>query len=134
MARGAIGIADFQFDSVDLEDELSSVTLTFDVPPADITAFSDAYGNAVAGKPTARMDVAGSWDVDAGAGDITIFGELGSAAKTWEFEPSGAVGYNGYAIVTSYSITATVTDAVKYTASFQHNGSTAAGGQAPTRE
>jgi len=134
MARGAIGSADFAWHAVDLEDELSSATLTFDVPPADITAFSDSYGNAVAGKPTARIDVAGSWDPAASQGDATIFGDLGAAGQTWDFEPDGTTGYNGYAIVTSYSVTASVTDAVKYTASFQHNGNAAAiDGAAPTR-
>jgi len=134
MARGAIGLADFSFDSVSLEDELNSVTLTFDVPTADITAFSDSYQVPVAGKPSAKMDIAGSWDPAASQGDITIFGELGLEAEEWDFEPDGSTGYNGYAICTAYSITATVNDAVKYTASFAHNGGSAPiDGNAPTR-
>ena len=134
MARGAIGLADFVFNSVALEDELSSATLAFDVPAADITAFTDTYQNVVVGKPSAKMDVAGSWDPAASQGDATIFAALGGAALTYDFEPDGTTGYNGYAVVNSYSITATVTDAVKYTASFQHNGMAAAiDGAAPTR-
>ena len=134
MARGGVGAADFAFDSVTLEAEVNTVTLNFDVPTGDITSFSDAYQNVVAGKPAATIDIAGSWNGAAGAGDVTIFGELGSAAKAWDFEPAGATGYDGYAVVTSYSITASVTDAVKYTASFQHNGASAAiAGTAPSR-
>ena len=134
MARGSIGSADFVFNSVALEDELNSATLAFDVPTADITAFSDTYQNVVAGKPAAKMDVAGAWDPAASQGDATIFAALGGAALTWDFEPDGTTGYNGYAVVNSYSVTASVTDAVKYTASFQHNGTAAAiDGAAPTR-
>lgn len=134
MARGAIGSADFSFDMVDLEDELDTVTLTFDVPAPEITAFTDAYGNVVAGKPTARIDISGSWDPTASQGDDTIFGELGQVGQEWDFEPDGTTGYDGFAVVTSYSITASVTDAVKYTASFIHNGQNAAiDGDAPDR-
>lgn len=134
MARGAIASADFSFDSVVLEGEVNSVTLTFDVPPADITSFTDAYQNVVAGKPSAKFDIAGSWNPTAAQGDATIFGELGQEAEEWDFEPDGTTGYNGFAVVTNYTITASVTDAVKYTASFQHNGGAAAiDGAAPTR-
>ena len=134
MPRGSIGSADFVFNSVALEDELSSATLNFDVPSADITAFTDAYQNVVAGKPSAKMDVAGSWDPAASQGDATIFAALGGVALTWDFEPDGTTGYNGYAIVTAYSITAAVDAPVTFTAGLRHNGqSAAADGLAPTR-
>ena len=42
MARTHGKDADFSFDSVALEDELSSVTLNFTVPEADVTSFSDS--------------------------------------------------------------------------------------------
>ena len=48
MARAHGKDADFSFDSVSLEDELSSVSLNFTVPEADITSFSDAYQNFLA--------------------------------------------------------------------------------------
>ncbi len=126
--------ADYTYHSVSLEDELNSITLNFEVPPADITAFSDAYQNSLAGKPKASMDIAGSWDPVAAQGDATIFGDLGAAAQTWDFEPDGTTGYNGYAIVTGYSITASVNAAISYRASLVHNGTAAAAdGAAPTR-
>ena len=134
MARGAIGVANIAFDGVQIEDEVSSVTLTFDVPPADVTSFTDVTQNVVAGKPSAKLDISGSWNPTAAHGDATIFGELGLEAEEYDFEPDGTTGYNGFAVVTSYSITASVTDAVKYTASFQHNGGAAAmDGALPTR-
>ena len=134
MARTHGKDADVAFDSVQIEDELNSTTLNFEVPEAEITAFADAWQNFLAGKPTATLDVAGSWDPAASQGDVTIFGELGLEGEEWDFEPDGSTGYDGFAIVTSYSITAAVNAPITYTASFRHNGgSAAADGAAPTR-
>ena len=104
MARTHGKDADFTFDSVAIEDELSSVSLNFTVPEADITAFADTYQNFLAGKPTATLDVSGFADLASSQGDVTIFGELGLEGEEWDFEPDGTTGYNGFAIVTSYSI------------------------------
>tara|TARA_Y100000310_G_scaffold173281_1_gene173465 strand:- start:135 stop:542 length:408 start_codon:yes stop_codon:yes gene_type:complete len=134
MARTHGQNADISFDSVALEDEANSVTMTMDVPEAEITAFADPWGNFLAGKPNATLSIDGAWDPAGGAGDITIFGELGQEAEEYDFEPDGSTGYNGFAIVSSYSITATVGDAISYSAAFRHNGgSAAADGAAPTR-
>jgi len=134
MARVHGKDADFSFDSVAIEDELNTATINFEVPEADITAFADAWQNFLAGKPTATLEAAGSWDGASGAGDITIFNELGLEAEEYDFEPDGATGYDGFAIVTSYSVTAPVNGPVTYTLSLRHNGgSAAADGAAPTR-
>ena len=134
MARTQGKDADFAFDSVAIEDELSSATLNFTVPEADITSFSDSWQNFLAGKPTATLDVSGFADLASSQGDVTIFGELGLEGEEWDFEPDGTTGYNGFAIVTSYSITSTVGGPITYSASFRHNGgSAAADGAAPTR-
>jgi len=134
MARVHGKDADVSFDSVAIEDELNSVTLNFSVPPAEITAFADAWQNFLAGKPTLSIDVAGFWDPAASQGDATIFGELGLEGEEYDVEPDGATGYNGFGIVTSYTITAGVNGPVTYAASILHNGgSAAADGAAPTR-
>ena len=133
MPRGSIGQADVTFGTTSIEDELSSCTINFDVPAAEITAFTDAYQNVVAGKPSAKLDMAGSWDPATSQGDVAFFAQLGGTAVVWDFEPDGDKGYDGYGIITSYSVTATITDAVKYSVSLQHNGSSAAGGQAVNR-
>ena len=125
MARTHGKDADFSFDSVALEDELNSATLNFTVPEADITSFSDAYQNFLAGKPTATIDVSGFADLAASQGDVTIFGELGLEGEEWDFEPDGTTGYNGFAIVTSYSISSTVGGPITYSAAFRHNGGSA---------
>ena len=133
MAR-LIADADFVFNAVALEDELDQASMSFDVPEAEITAFADVYGNFLAGKPAIKLDVSGNWDPAASQGDATIFAALGGVGLTYDFEPGGTTGYNGMAIVGSYQIQAAINQAVKYSASFRHNGLTvAADGLAPTR-
>lgn len=134
MARTHGKDADFSFDSVALEDELNTATINFEVPEAEITAFGDAWQNFLAGKPTATLEAAGSWDPASSQGDATIFGELGEEGEEYDFEPDGTTGYNGFAIVTGYSITAPVNGAITYSLSLRHNGGSAANdGAAPTR-
>lgn len=126
--------ADFTFNAVALEDELNNIGLTFDVPPAEITAFADAWQNFLAGKPTLSLDVSGTVDIAASQGDATIFAALGGAALAYDYEADGSTGYNGYGIVTRYQITHPVNGPVAYTATFRHNGaSAAADGAAPNR-
>lgn len=134
MARVHGKDADLVYNAVNLDDELKSVTLNFEVPEVEITSFADAWQNFLAGKPTAQIEIEGSLDPAASQGDVTLFTELGLAAKTWDFEPDGTTGYNGYAILTRYSITAPVDGPVTYSATLRHNGTAAAAdGAAPTR-
>ena len=133
MAR-SIAAVDFVYASVALEDELAEAGLAFTVPEADITSFSDAWQNFLAGKPTAVITGRGFLDPAASQGDVTIFGDLGGAAQTYDVEPDGTTGYNGYAIITSYNISARVNEAIGYDLTLRHNGqSAAADGLAPTR-
>ena len=134
MARTHGKDTNFSFNGVAIEDELSSVTMDIAVGESDITAFNDTYQNFLAGKPTATVDISGFADLASSQGDATIFGELGLEGEEWDFEPDGSTGYNGFAIVTSYSITSTVGGPITYTASFRHNGGSAAlDAAAPTR-
>lgn len=125
MAR-VMSAVDFAYASVAIEDEINEASINFEVPEAEITSFSDAWQNFLAGKPTATLDVAGSADLAASQGDVTIFGDLGGAAQTYDFEPDGSTGYNGYGIITRYSIRAAVNAPVTYTMTLRHNGTAAA--------
>ena len=134
MARTHGKDADFSFDGVAIEDELNSATLNFTVTEAEITSFSDSWQNFLAGKPTATLDVSGFADLASSQGDATIFGELGLEGEEYDFEPDGSTVDNGFAIVTSYSITSTVGGPITYSASFRHiGGAAAADAAAPTR-
>ena len=139
MARTHGKDADFSFDGVALEDELSSVSLNFTVPEADITAFGDTYQNFLAGKKNITFDVAGGLDPDfASDGDATIFDHvtLTSGPKTLVYDPDGAgpdtnspeytctsSGLTG-AMVSSYTISLPVGGVASYTATFQCSGAT----------
>lgn len=133
MAR-AMSALDFTFDSVTLEDELSTGSINFTVPESDITSFNDSWQNFLAGKPTATISISGSADLASGKGDITIFGELGQEAEDYDFDPDGTIGYNGFGIVTSYTVTCNVNEAIKYDCTLRHAGGSAPNdGNAPTR-
>ena len=131
--------ADFSFDGVAIEDELSSGSLNFTVPEADITAFGDSYQNFLAGKKDVSFDVSGALDADfASDGDATIFDHIAltSGPKTLIYDPDGAgpdtnspeytctsSGLTG-AICSSYSISLPVGGTATYSATFQCSGST----------
>lgn len=138
MARTHGKDSNFSFNSVAIEDELNSVTMSVAVVESDVTAFADAYQNFLAGKKNVTFEVAGSLDMAASQGDATIFDHLHtiSGPKTLIFDPDGAgpdtnspeytctsSGLTG-ALVTSYSISLPVGGAATYSASFQCSGST----------
>ena len=138
MARTHGKDSNFSFNSVAIEDELNSVTMSASVAESDVTAFADVYQNFLAGKKNVTFDIAGSLDMAASQGDATIFDHLTttSGPKTLVFDPDGAgsdtnspeytctsSGLTG-AMVTSYSITLPVGGAATYSASFQCSVST----------
>ena len=138
MARTHGKDSNFSFNGIAIEDELNSVTMNATVAEADVTAFSDAYQNFIAGKKNVTFDVAGALDMLASQGDATIFDHLTltSGPKTLVFDPDGAgpdtnspeytctsSGLTG-AICSSYSISLPVGGAATYSATFQCSGST----------
>ena len=134
MARAHGKSAVFTFDSVAITDELQTFSINFTVPEAEITSFADAWGNFLAGKPSLTYDGSGYYDPASSQGDATIFGELGLEGEEIDAEPDGTNGYNGFAIITSYTISASVNAPITYDVSFRHNGGSAANdGNAPTR-
>ena len=125
---------DLAYNAVALEDELKSVSLNFDVPESEITSYADAWQNYLAGKPTVTLEIEGSLDPAAAQGDATLFADLGLVGKVWDVEWDGSTGYNGYGILTRYSITAPVDGPITYSATVRHNGGAAAAdGAAPNR-
>jgi len=139
MARKSGRDANISLNSVAIEDELTSITMTASVAEGDITAFGDAYQNFLAGKKDISFDVTGALDMDfASDGDATIFDHIAltSGPKTLVYDPDGAgpdtnspeytctsSGLTG-ALVSSYTINLPVGDAATYTATFQCSGST----------
>jgi len=138
MARTHGKDSNFSFNSVAIDDELSSITMNATVAESEVTAFSDTYQNFIAGKKGVSFDVSGSLDMAASQGDATIFDHLTltSGPKTLVFDPDGAgpdtnspeytctsSGLTG-AICSSYTINLPVGGAATYSATFQCSGST----------
>ena len=131
MARQHGKVADISFNSVQIEDETNSITMTTDVALSEITSFGDSAGTFVEGLPSSTYSVSGFFDPANAQGDSTIYTRIGSGSATLVFETTGASAgtnapvYSGSAFVSSYSITSTVGDATTYSADFQVSGANA---------
>lgn len=136
MARVHGKDAQFSFNAVTFQDELSEIVQSIKVGEADLTAFADAWQVAVAGKKDVVTEIRGSLDTLAGAGDITLFGAIGAGPKSTVFDPTGvgpaanapeyqctSSGLSGV-IVSRYRLELSVGGAAKYSATLQHSGST----------
>ena len=119
-----------------LEDELKQVTMNFEVPEADITAFADAWQNFLAGKPDVRTELSGSLDPAASQGEATLLAALGGGPVSTVLDPTGsgpgasdpqykctASGLTG-ALLTRYEVSLPVGDKASYRATIQHSGDT----------
>ena len=131
MARQSGKSADFSFNSVAIEDELTSIVQTTDVNIIEVTAFGDSAGTFTEGLPTSNYSISGFFDPSASQGDATIFTRIGSGSATASFETTGSTAgsntpvYSGSAFVSSYSITSDVGGATTYTADLQVSGALA---------
>jgi len=137
MSRIYGGNADFSFNAQAIEDELDSVTMSFEVATADITAFSDSYQVAVAGKKSSKVDITGAFDSTDDQADDTIFQAFDSSSPvTVLFVPGGgaasasnpsyectASGLTG-ALVESHNLSLPVGDRASFTTSIQLSGLT----------
>ena len=132
MARLFGGNADFFLDDTWIEGELDSITINFDVPVGDITAFEDTYQTVVTGKKNATIELAGALDEASGKAAEVIFECIGAGVKTSKFEPEGTTSYyyqcsaSGLTgtLVSSYSISLPVGDKASFTASLQNSKNT----------
>lgn len=141
MARTHGKNADFSFNAIAIENELNTVTMTATVPPADVTAFADAYGVGLAGKKNVVTEVSGSYadSVDQAVpaeGFETLYAGIGAGVKSTIFDPTGsgpgandpeyrctAAGLTGV-LVARLSLSLPVGDKASYRATLQHSGST----------
>ena len=137
MARVHGKNAKYSFNAIALEGELNDIQQNMTVPESDITSFSDAWQNFLAGdKKNIVTEISGSLDTVLGAGDATIFGAIGGGPVSTVFDLTGsgpgandpeyqcsASGLNG-ALVANYKISLPVGDKASYSASIQHSGLT----------
>lgn len=128
MARIAAKLANFSFNSVQIEDELHSIEMAVDVNLPEVTAFGDTGGTFVEGLPTSRLVGAGFCDFAAGQGDATIFGQIGSGAAAYILDPTGsgpgasAPTFSGSAFVRSYRVRCEIAGPATYDVELQVSG------------
>jgi len=116
-------------NSVSWEEFLDSATLDISVDTAEVTTSGDSAKTYVEGDYGATWSLAGPADFTNTTGlDETAFGLIGGGSTTWSLLPgSGAASstnpsYSQSVILTGYSISASVSDAVKATVSGQGTG------------
>ncbi len=136
MARTHGKDVNFTYNSVAIEDELNTVTLTMDVNEADATAFADTYAVPLAGKKSGVFELQGTVDPAVSQGVDTLFDARLDGAKSATFAPTGgSVGANDPHFTTTASgltgslfqslrIVYNVGDVARYTAILQNSGET----------
>ena len=132
MAKQPAKNIDLTVNSVVLEDDMTGITLDVTQELPMVTSFSDAGPRRLAGNYDWKSTIDGNADVAASQSDATLFGLLGSAGVTYDFETTGAAAgtdapnYEGTVLLESYSLSAQVGGALTFKASL-------AGGSALTR-
>ena len=136
MARIIGNNANLSVNAVQVEGDLNEIEIGFTAPEAEITSFTDVYGNYLAGKKSARTRLGGIYNPSAAASDVTIFPLVGGVVVSMVFDPTGsgpaansptyncaASGLAGV-LVTSYEIDIPVNGAGTIRAELEHSGST----------
>jgi hypothetical protein len=131
MARIHAQVSNFTFNSVVIDDELNKIEMSLEQDTPEVTAFADTGKAFVVGKYDAKYECSGSADFAAAQGDATIYAAIVAAAPyTLLYDPAGGgsvsatnpIYTNTGAVVKSYKLTSSVSDAVKYTVTFQGSG------------
>ena len=126
----------YKYNTVDIEDELNSVNISFTVDSAEITSFLDAFANSLGGKVNVVTDIAGTLDMALNKGMATLFYTLGGSPVTTILDYTGggpgandpqyqctASGLTGV-LISSLTLDLPVGGIATYTASLQHSGVT----------
>ena len=136
MARVHGKNVNLKYNAVDIEDELNSVGITFDVPEAEITSFADAWQNFLSGKTNTKTEISGTLDMAAGKGEVTLWESFGAGgvATVLELTGSGAGANTPSYEVASSGLTGVLLESLNlslpvggpatYSATLQHSGAT----------
>ena len=132
MAKIASKVANFAVNSVAIEDELDKLDLKVEQETIVVNGLSSTGPERVVGNYDYSFDIGGNFDGAASQGDATLFGLVGSSGVTAAFDPTGqSAGTNdpnfdaAGVVLKSYSISAAVGQAVKYSATLEGNGALA---------
>ena len=112
----------------DISADGNDVTITSDMPLADVTGFGSVSKSFVAGQYGWKVDYKGFYNTASNIGADTVLGPLsistacGSVNVAFGGSASGQAYYKGSAFCTAYGRTAGVGGGVNVTASFTGNG------------
>lgn len=119
-------------NSVALEDEIDDWSLDIQQETPVVTALADAGPRRVPANYDFGLNVSGSADFDDGQGDATLHALIGSAGVAMAVDPTGAAAaadnpnYDATSVVlSSYSISGGIGQAVKYSAKLEGNSALA---------
>jgi hypothetical protein len=138
MARKSARNLNISLNAVAIEDSVNSVTTTFTNGEAEITAFSDAWQNFLAGKTDVVTTIDGTYDTSTDGTDApeTLWDAQQSGGKALVIDPTGSgpdtdlpeyqVASSGLtgALVTAITCSFPVGDTATYSATIQHSGAT----------
>ena len=126
MAKLAAKNMNFSFNSVQFEEEASSISQAVTVENPVVTTFADAGPRRVGANYDFAVDIEGFYDPATAKGDVTLFGQIGSGSgQTTEFDPTGNgagandPNYDSTMMLSSYSIRGAVGAPVTYSATLQ---------------
>ena len=126
----------YSFNAVAIEGDLRNVSMSMDVPEAEITAFADAWQNYVAGKPDIKTTLEGFYSESAASAVLTLHAAIGGGVVSTIFDVTGdgpdtndpeynsaASGLTG-ALIDELAMSFPVGGAQTFTAAIQHSGAT----------
>lgn len=133
MAKQPSKNLNFAYNSVALEDDLTSAGLNIDIELPAVTAFSDAGPRVVEGNYDYNVALGGAADFASGQSDAILFGRIGNGGAAFGFDPTGAAAAGASdphfdstsALLKSYAISAATGQAVTFTATLQGNSALA---------
>ena len=119
-------------DSGDVARDISAYLNSVDFPRAadvvEVSCFGSTPKAYLAGLTDATITIEGRWDPTV---DGYLDGIVGLDSQAWIYGPAGSTGgyvkYSGNCICTAYSPPANLTEAVRFTASFQVTGTISRG-------
>lgn len=128
MAKQPAKNINLAYNSVVIEDDISSAALNIKQEVPAVTSFADAGPRRVAGNYDYDLSLEGFPDFASGQSDATIFGQLGGSGAAIAFDPTGAsAGANDpnydatNVLLESYSIKGQVGGAVTFSAGLVGN-------------
>lgn len=128
MAKQAAKNINVSINSVALEDDFDSASLSVEQETPVVTSFADAGPRRLTGNYDYTLEVAGKGDFAASQSDATLFALVGSAGVATAFDPTGATAgpndpnYDSTSMVlSSYKISGAVGGAVEIAATLLGN-------------